>query len=62
MVTIYITNYLDYKDKVFKEDKNKLLDNYVSHLKDINPDFIKVISKAGNSVSAAQITPTNYSF
>ena len=62
---LYITNYLDYKDKVFKEDKNKLLDKYVSYLEEINPDFKKsyIESFEYNSVSAAQpLLHINYSF
>ena len=61
---LYITNYLDYKDKIFKEDKEKLLDKYVSHLEEINPNFKKedIESFVYNSVSAAQpLLPINYS-
>ena len=62
---LYITNYLDYKDRVFSEDKNKLLDKYISYLEEINPDFKKsdIESYVYNSVSAAQpLLPINYSF
>ena len=61
---LYITNYLHYKDDVFSKDKDELLNEYMEHLKIINPEFNEdwVKNYIYNSVSAAQpLLPVNYS-
>jgi len=61
---LYITNYLDRTDALFKMSKDELLDLYLPHLTKFNPEFDRSWIKAVhyNSVSAAQpIIGTNYS-
>jgi protoporphyrinogen oxidase len=61
---LYITNYLDRSDALFKMSKDELLDLYLPHLTKFNPEFDHSWIKAVhyNSVSAAQpIIGTNYS-
>jgi protoporphyrinogen oxidase len=61
---LYITNYLDRSDALFKMSKDELLDLYLPHLTKFNPEFDRSWIKAVhyNSVSAAQpIIGTNYS-
>ena len=61
---LYITNYLHYKDNVFSKDKEELLNEYIKHLKIINPEFNEnwIKNYVYNSVSAAQpLLPVNYS-
>ncbi|MCZ6539431.1 MAG: FAD-dependent oxidoreductase, partial [Chloroflexi bacterium] len=61
---LYVTNYLDRSDTLFKMSKDELVDLYLPHLTKFNPEFepswIKAIHY--NSLSAAQpIIGTNYS-
>ena len=61
---LYLTNYLDRSDPVYKMSQNEILDLYLPHLNKFNPEFDRSWIKAihYNSVSAAQpIIPTNYS-
>ena len=61
---LYITNYLDRSDTLFKMSKDELLELYLPHLTKFNPDFDRSWIKAVhyNAVSAAQpIIGTNYS-
>ena len=61
---LYVTNYLDRSDALFKMSKDELVDLYLPHLTKFNPEFepswIRAIHY--NSLSAAQpIIGTNYS-
>ncbi|MBN4064217.1 NAD(P)/FAD-dependent oxidoreductase [Dehalococcoides mccartyi] len=61
---LYLTNYLDRADDVYKMSQDELMDLYLPHLTKFNPEFdrswIKKIHY--NALSAAQpIIPTNYS-
>ena len=61
---LYLTNYLDRSDPVYKMSQNEILDLYLPHLNKFNPEFDRSWIKAihYNAVSAAQpIIPTNYS-
>ena len=61
---VYITNYASYKDSIFKEKEEVLLNRYLLHMKKINPNFKPewVKDYVYNAVSAAQpIMPINYS-
>jgi protoporphyrinogen oxidase len=61
---LYLTNYLDRMDDVYKMSQDELLDLYLPHLTKFNPEFDRSWIKAVhyNAVSAAQpIIPTNYS-
>ena len=61
---LYLTNYLDRTDDVYKMSEDELLDLYLPHLSKFNPDFDRSwIKKVHyNALSAAQpIIGTNYS-
>jgi protoporphyrinogen oxidase len=61
---LYITNYLDRSDGLFKLSKDELVDLYLPHLVKFNPEFDRswVTAVHYNSLSAAQpIIGTNYS-
>ena len=61
---LYITNYLDRSDAMFKMSKDELVDLYLPHLTKFNPEFDRSWVKAVhyNALSAAQpVIGTNYS-
>ncbi|MCH7984940.1 MAG: NAD(P)/FAD-dependent oxidoreductase [Chloroflexi bacterium] len=61
---LYIANYLDRKDELFKMSRDELVDLYLPHLTKFNPEFNRSWIRAihYNAVSAAQpIIGTNYS-
>ena len=61
---LYIANYLDRKDTLFKMSRDELVDLYLPHLTKFNPEFNRSWIRAihYNAVSAAQpIIGTNYS-
>ena len=61
---LYIANYLDRKDELFKMSKDELVELYLPHLTKFNPEFNRSWIRAihYNAVSAAQpIIGTNYS-
>jgi protoporphyrinogen oxidase len=61
---LYLTNYLDRTDDVYKMSKEELLDLYLPHLTKFNPEFDRSWIKGThyNALSAAQpIIGTNYS-
>ena len=61
---LYIANYLDREDELFKMSRDELVDLYLPHLTKFNPEFNRSWIRAihYNAVSAAQpIIGTNYS-
>lgn len=61
---LYLTNYLDRSEPLFKLSKDELVDLYLPHLTKFNPEFDRSWIKAVhyNALSAAQpIIGTNYS-
>ncbi len=61
---LYLTNYLDRSDPMFKMSEDELVDHYLPHLSRFNPDFDRSWIKRVhyNSLSAAQpIIGTDYS-
>ena len=61
---LYIANYLDRKDELFKMSRDELVELYLPHLTKFNPEFNRSWIRAihYNAVSAAQpIIGTNYS-
>ena len=61
---LYLTNYLDRSDDVYKMSQDELLDLYLPHLTKFNPEFDRswIQGVHYNALSAAQpIIPTNYS-
>ena len=61
---LYIADYLDRKDELFKMSRDELVDLYLPHLTKFNPEFNRSWIRAihYNAVSAAQpIIGTNYS-
>ena len=53
---LYVTNYLDREDEMFKMSQDELVAHYLPHLKKFNPDFDESWVKKVhyNAVSAAQ--------
>ena len=61
---IYISNYMDKSDRLYKIDKNELFNEYYNHLKTINKDFKEsdiIDIQCFEEENAQPIIKTNYS-